>query len=105
MAIRVGKIGPKIRPAATTSAHISPDERLKAIAVVNTTHNSARTITNLVSAPAGSKRAVINLDPVKASQNTDRKVAAVDSLTPLPVMRVVAQVATEASIGTWQKNA
>src|SRR6266436_99621 len=105
MAINVGKIGPRISPAATTSTHVNPDERLKAIPTVNTIHKRARAMTSSVSAPAGSKSAVISRDPVKVSQNTDSNVAAVASPTPLPVIRVVAQAATDASIGTWQKNA
>src|SRR5262245_36127316 len=105
MAIKVGKMGPRISPAATTSVHVNRAERLKAIPVVNAIHNRARAKTISLSAPAGSKSAVTRRDPVNVNQNADSKVAAVVSLTPLAVISVVAQAATDASMGTWQKNA
>ena len=104
MAISVGKIGPKIRPATTTSAQVSVGDRLNTIPRVNAMHKAASTVTSSVSAPSGNVSAVSNREPVKVSQNTDSKVAARPSLTPLSVISVVAQAATDASIGTWTEE-
>ncbi len=76
MAISVGKIGPKISPAATTAAHVSPAERLKAMPSVKAMHKRAIAMISSVSAPAGSVSAVISREPVNVSQNTESSVAA-----------------------------
>src|SRR6185295_13331597 len=99
MAIKVGKIGPRIIPATTTIEQVNQAVRLKAMPRVNAMHADAIVITRSVSAPAGNVSAVINRDPMKVSQKTDNSVAARPSLTPLSVIKVVAQVATDASIG------
>src|SRR5205807_2496230 len=99
------EMGPKIRPAATTIAQVSPAARLNTIASVKAMHKVARAMTRVVLAPSGKTSAVIKRDPMKASQNNDNRLAALVSLTPLLVIKVVDQAATEASIGTWQKNA
>src|SRR5205809_6908864 len=100
MAIKVGKMGPRMRPAATTIAQVSQARELNTIPIVKAMQKAAIVIMRIVFAPSGKAKAVIKRDPIKLSQNIDSTVEAPASLMPLLVINVVDQVATDASIGT-----
>src|SRR5687768_13762033 len=72
IAISVGKIGPRINPAATIIAQVSQAQRLKTIPSVKAMHSDAIEMTSSVSAPSGSKSAVARREPMKASQKMER---------------------------------
>lgn len=105
IAIKVGKIGPTTAPDATTSMHINVAPRQNTIPSVIAILQQAIIKTRDVSAPIGNINAVTNRDPMKVSQNNDSRVDAFASLTFLSVIKVVAQVAIDASVGIWKKNA
>src|SRR5437667_9281487 len=94
-----------MRPAAMTITQVSQAVRLSTMPKVKAMQNAPIVITRIVLAPSGKANAVIKRDPMKVSQNIDNSVDAPASLTPLSVINVVDQVATDASMGTWQKNA
>ena len=99
IAMSVGKMGPTIAPAAMIKMLISVAPRQDAIPNVTTIQPAAMSTTSVVSAPAGNASAVTKRDPIKVSQKIDNKLADRASLTPLSVISVVAQAATEASVG------
>ena len=55
--------------------------------------------------PSGNPKAAMSRDTVNVSQNNDSNPVALDSLVPRSIINVVAHAPTQASTGTWKKNA